>query len=58
MKNSIYIETSVVSYYTARRSRDLIIAGRQELTADWWEKKLGYECPIICTPEELMEEQS
>src|SRR3972149_11479532 len=36
MKPSVYIETSVVSYYTSRTSRDLIVAARQQLTHDWW----------------------
>ena len=31
----VYLETSVVSYLVARRSRDLIVAGRQQLTIDW-----------------------
>ena len=35
MKPSLYIETSVVSYLTARLSRDLITAARQQLTAVW-----------------------
>lgn len=36
MKQKIYIETSIVSYYTARPSRDLIIAARQEITHEIW----------------------
>lgn len=39
-KPSVYIETSVVSYYTARRSRDLIVAAHQELTYAWWDRHL------------------
>jgi predicted nucleic acid-binding protein len=35
-KSSVYIETSVVSYYTSRRSRDLIVAAHQEITYAWW----------------------
>jgi hypothetical protein len=38
MKESIYIETSVISYYTSRPSRDLVIAGRQEVTREKWPK--------------------
>lgn len=34
----VYIETTIVSYYTGRPSRDIIIAGRQEITRDTWEK--------------------
>lgn len=36
-KFSVYLETSVVSYYTSRPSRDLIVAARQQLTHEWWE---------------------
>jgi len=39
MKPMLYLETSVVSYYTGRPSRDLIVAGRQQITRDWWESE-------------------
>jgi hypothetical protein len=32
----VYIETSVISYLTARISRDLIVAGHQRLAQKWW----------------------
>jgi hypothetical protein len=35
----IYIETSIVSYLTARPSRDLIIAAHQQLTQECWDKR-------------------
>ena len=35
-KPSVYVETSVVSYLTARPSRDLIIAAMQAMTREWW----------------------
>lgn len=38
MKSKVYIETSVISYLAARPSRDVIIAGRQVETHEWWEK--------------------
>ena len=36
MKPSVYIETSVVSYLTARPSRDVVVAAYQEITREWW----------------------
>ena len=39
MKASIYLETSVVSYLTAVMSNDLIIAGHQKITYDWWKNR-------------------
>nr|VFJ78874.1 MAG: hypothetical protein BECKFW1821C_GA0114237_12083 [Candidatus Kentron sp. FW] len=35
----VYIETSVISYLCARPSRDLVVAGRQSITSDWWESQ-------------------
>lgn len=37
----VYLETSLVSYLVARRSRDLIVAARQQITLDWWEQERG-----------------
>ena len=39
MKKRVYIETSIASYLTARPSRDLIQAARQQITTDWWEDR-------------------
>ena len=36
MNPSVYIETSVASYLTARPSRDVVIAAYQEVTREWW----------------------
>ena len=36
MKPRVYVETSIVSYQTARPARDIVIAGRQQSTRDWW----------------------
>ena len=36
-KKTVYIETSIVSYLTARPSRDLLAAAWQKVTIDWWD---------------------
>lgn len=36
MKESIYLETTVVSYYTSKPSRDIIVLAHQEITRQWW----------------------
>ena len=40
-KNSVYIETSIVSYLTAQPSSDLLAAAWQKATLDWWESQRG-----------------
>jgi hypothetical protein len=39
MKPTLYVETSVVSYYKGRPSRDLIVAARRQITREWWENE-------------------
>ncbi|MHB8522520.1 MAG: type II toxin-antitoxin system VapC family toxin [Limisphaerales bacterium] len=36
---TVYLETSLVSYLVSRPSRDLIVAGHQQLTREWWERR-------------------
>ena len=36
MKPSVYIETTIVSYLTAKPSRDLVLAAHQQITTEWW----------------------
>ena len=53
---TVYIETSVVSYLTARISHDLVVASRQRLTREWWAKRRGsFHC---VTSQEVLDEAS
>jgi len=36
-KQTVYLETTVVSYYTARPSRDIVQLAHQEITRRWWQ---------------------
>jgi len=42
MSNRVYVETTIVSYLTARPMRDLVAAARQEMTTEWWELRRGH----------------
>ncbi len=54
MPQRVYIETTVVSYLTARPSRDLVIAAHQQITHEWWDSHRGdYE---LCTSEIVFRE--
>lgn len=43
-RKKVYLETSVISYLTARPSRDVVKLAKQELTRQWWdENKAAYD---------------
>lgn len=39
MVESVYVESSVISYLVARPSRDVVISARQTITEKWWRKR-------------------
>jgi len=54
MLERVYIETTIVSYLTARPSRDVVIAGHQQITHEWWDTRRGsYE---LCTSQLVLSE--
>jgi hypothetical protein len=42
-KSSVYVETTIVSYLTARPSRDIVLAAHQQLTQEWWERRDNFQ---------------
>jgi len=39
VRETVYIETSILGYLTARSTKNLILAANIEVTKDWWEKR-------------------
>jgi hypothetical protein len=47
MGERVYVETTLVSYLTAWPSRDVVLAGHQQVTHEWWNTRRGlYELCI------------
>lgn len=41
MERRVYVETTIVSYLTSRPSRDVVVAGHQQVTHRWWDVRRG-----------------
>ena len=48
-KKRVYVETSVLSYLTARSAKDELTRLHQRLTAAWWERRSDWECFLTPT---------
>ena len=46
MKRKVYIETSVISYLTARPSKTILGAAHQQITLAWWETRSQYDLVV------------
>ena len=44
--STVYLETTIVSYLTARRSRDVVLAAHQTLTRGWWRGRAAYDLRV------------
>jgi len=51
MKPSIYIETTVPSYYVSHDSRDVVALAHQQITRTWWKTRLrdfrSFVSPVV-----------
>jgi predicted nucleic acid-binding protein len=54
MSETVYIETSILGYLTARSTKDLILAANIEMTRDWWE--LRRNAFMLYTSEAVLDE--
>lgn len=44
---SVYLETTIFSYYVARPSRDVVVAAHQQTTQEWWDTRRGlFACHV------------
>jgi len=54
MTAQVYVETTVISYLTARPNRDVVIAGHQQVTHEWWNtRRSSYE---LCVSQLVLDE--
>ncbi len=54
MRPRVYIETTFISYLTARPHREVVIAGHQQVTHEWWDQCRGsYE---LCVSQLVLQE--
>lgn len=54
MPERVYVETTFVSYLTARPSRDVVIAGHQQTTHEWWDtRRQSYD---LCISQLVLDE--
>ena len=53
---SVYIETTIISYLIARTSSDLLVAAHQQTTEEWWtNRRHEFEC---CVSQVVIDEVS
>jgi hypothetical protein len=50
MKLKVYLETTIVSYLTARPSRNLITAAHQQITQQWWQTRRAHFDLFVAPP--------
>ncbi len=43
---TVYVETTIVSYLTARRSQDAVLAAHQTMTREWWRNRRAFQLRV------------
>ncbi|MGG6267993.1 type II toxin-antitoxin system VapC family toxin [Leptolyngbya sp. AN03gr2] len=54
MSETVYIETSILGYLTARSTENLILAANMQITKDWW--KFRRNAFVLYTSEAVLDE--
>ena len=52
---TVYIETTIVSYLVADPSQDILKVAKQQATRDWWQQRNRYLCVVS---QEVLDEAS
>ncbi len=55
MNQTVYIETSILGYLTARLTTNLIVAANIKVTEDWWDTYRNY---FTIYPSELVKDEA
>ena len=55
VKPSVYVETTIISYLTARPSSNVIVLAHQEITRRWWRRREIFE--LVASPLVIEEAQ-
>ncbi|WP_427162499.1 type II toxin-antitoxin system VapC family toxin [Aliinostoc sp. HNIBRCY26] len=55
MKETVYIETSILGYLTARLTDNLILAANIKITQDWWNVRRGF---FVLYASEIVEDEA
>jgi hypothetical protein len=54
MADRVYIETTFVSYLTARPRRDVVFAAHHRITREWWDTQRAHF--VLCVSQLVLDE--
>ena len=53
-RSKVYVETTIISFLTARPSRDIVTQAKQQTTQEWWSEERS-DFDLFCSPLVLRE---